>query len=489
MKKLVLVLFLGFTLFSTLQAQSGKVLHVVNDVENLAPTDKAVNTLLEETGLEFELVNAAETDGVGPLQALDYILIVLEESCSSGDVKGKFKYTGVPVVHMEPFAWYADGALESEENRGWYDAGLNDLQILEINDFTELFTEDDVFPAYTGDNETDAMFLWGKPGGTPIPIAKAAAAEQDQMTVFAYNKGDNMALDFFAPAKRFMFGLGKAAGDGLSGDAAVLLETGVRWCLDDRPNTKWIYKEIKPQAEELIVEYDVVPDRADSISFAFGLMQKYGGSWGDFGAYLTLKDEDGIIIGKKPDDSIPDSSIVPPLQPGGIYHIRLTINVWDQIYDLEITPPDGETVFLGLDYGFRNTEIDTIKYFACNNWEGKPGFCTILNFQAYAPGESRVKEENTGIGSFALAQNYPNPFNPVTTIAYHVDRKSPVTLTVYNTAGQKIAVLVDEIKQSGFYITQWDGSDAAGVPVSTGLYFYKMQVDGSVVSKKMMLVR
>ena len=86
---------------------------------------------------------------------------------------------------------------------------------------------------------------------------------------------------------------------------------------------------------------------------------------------------------------------------------------------------------------------------------------------------------------FVLEQNYPNPFNPVTTIEYGVPRTSNVTLAVYNTLGQLVTTLVDGQQPAGTYHARWNADD-----LPSGLYLYRLQVDGTVVStRKMMLVK
>ena len=88
------------------------------------------------------------------------------------------------------------------------------------------------------------------------------------------------------------------------------------------------------------------------------------------------------------------------------------------------------------------------------------------------------KQEN--IKSFDLSQNYPNPFNPVTSIQYAVgsrqNRPARTTLKVYNILGQKVRTLVDEPKSPGSYEVIWDGKDEEGKEVSSGIYFYRLDV-------------
>jgi hypothetical protein len=89
-----------------------------------------------------------------------------------------------------------------------------------------------------------------------------------------------------------------------------------------------------------------------------------------------------------------------------------------------------------------------------------------------------------------LRQNYPNPFNPVTTIRYQVKTAGPVTLKVYNVAGQLVRTLVDETVEAGrVYEVTWRGQNDAGHDVSSGVYFYKLVASDYVETKKMVLLK
>jgi alkaline phosphatase D len=84
----------------------------------------------------------------------------------------------------------------------------------------------------------------------------------------------------------------------------------------------------------------------------------------------------------------------------------------------------------------------------------------------------------------SLAQNYPNPFNPVTTIAYSLGARSGVSLIVYNTLGQSVATLVDEMQEPGDHHVRFDGSRFA-----SGVYFYRIVAGSFIESKKLVLLK
>ncbi len=83
-----------------------------------------------------------------------------------------------------------------------------------------------------------------------------------------------------------------------------------------------------------------------------------------------------------------------------------------------------------------------------------------------------------------LDQNYPNPFNPQTTIGFDLPMTDQVTLTVYNTIGQRIVTLVDQQMKAGHHSVIWDASS-----FPSGIYFYKIKTDNSVQVRKMVLLK
>ncbi len=99
-------------------------------------------------------------------------------------------------------------------------------------------------------------------------------------------------------------------------------------------------------------------------------------------------------------------------------------------------------------------------------------------------------------GETTLEQNYPNPFNPTTTISYNLSRPSQVTLRVFSILGAEVARLVDEVQDDGFYGVEWSPASAAGTPVASGIYFYRLEVtpldapaDLTVATRSMLYVK
>ena len=90
---------------------------------------------------------------------------------------------------------------------------------------------------------------------------------------------------------------------------------------------------------------------------------------------------------------------------------------------------------------------------------------------------------------YRLDQNYPNPFNPTTQINFTVPVAGQVKITIHNTLGQEVAVLVDSYQPAGSFVTTWNAQDHAGRLLPSGVYFYRLQADGFTETRSMMLLK
>ncbi len=119
-----------------------------------------------------------------------------------------------------------------------------------------------------------------------------------------------------------------------------------------------------------------------------------------------------------------------------------------------------------------------------NSWEGPQnwGITWVGDTNKMTAVEN---EENTpDVSGFQLAQNYPNPFNAATTINYNLAKPGMVKIELYNTIGQKVQTLVNEMKASGSYSLQINFNH-----LNSGIYFYKIETSEFSRTAKMVLMK
>ena len=95
-----------------------------------------------------------------------------------------------------------------------------------------------------------------------------------------------------------------------------------------------------------------------------------------------------------------------------------------------------------------------------------------------------IRTEVTNPQEFSLSQNHPNPFNPSTRVRYQISKSGYVILSVYDLLGNEIAKLVDDYKPAGKYNVNFNGTGLA-----SGIYYYKLQTNDFVKTKKMLLLK
>jgi photosystem II stability/assembly factor-like uncharacterized protein len=107
-----------------------------------------------------------------------------------------------------------------------------------------------------------------------------------------------------------------------------------------------------------------------------------------------------------------------------------------------------------------------------------------IDFNGNFEYSNEVEISVTGRMTFDLAQNFPNPFNPTTNITYNVPQSGNVTLAVFNTLGQQVALLENGVVTAGSHTATFDAKQ-----LPSGAYFYKLQEGNSVMVKKMLLLK
>lgn len=170
----------------------------------------------------------------------------------------------------------------------------------------------------------------------------------------------------------------------------------------------------------------------------------------------------------------------------------ITASNWEEA-DLWVSPPDPETA--GQEEIFTLTGLQPGKEY----WvaiKAVDDAYNIANLSNCTCGEARVEfsldvdDEIAEIPTdFRLRQNYPNPFNPSTVIEYSIPAHANVTVHIFNVLGQVTATLVDRPQSAGTYAVEWNGTDDNGMQVASGVYMYRIETDGFIETKKMVLLQ
>lgn len=150
------------------------------------------------------------------------------------------------------------------------------------------------------------------------------------------------------------------------------------------------------------------------------------------------------------------------------------------IYDLDLSvfgPGTGELIRMDMEA-------------KCDNFDPKSAI-RLTDFQLVDIDAQTLKIDIIGElpTSFNLQQNYPNPFNANTAISFELPVSSAIKLSIYNVLGQNVNVLEDGYFEAGNHTVIWNGLDGDGNPVSSGVYFYRLQAKDFNDTKKMLLVK
>ena len=205
--------------------------------------------------------------------------------------------------------------------------------------------------------------------------------------------------------------------------------------------------------------------------------------------YIRITDADGQIreLQFATNAEVAASSEMPPQPPAGIADVRFANNK-------DVMPADGTSEML---------HMKSLRFPVAIEYLGEKYAVQVqspvveLNEATLSADEPVMVVQNSVevlqikvIGksqmpaAFDLAQNYPNPFNPETRIDFTLPEKSHVTLMIYNTLGQKLYVLIDDVLQAGSHFARFDGHD-----YSSGIYFYELRTKQQRQVRKMILAK
>lgn len=182
--------------------------------------------------------------------------------------------------------------------------------------------------------------------------------------------------------------------------------------------------------------------------------------------------------------------IVEVMSPGGVtvrLHNRTglgldNITTW---YDSETAPdgPGSMDDFVGVQ------AMGKWELWVSDNGSGDTGTLEEWGLRFSFPPEVAGAEESDIPARHFLAQNSPNPFGPQTQIRFGLPRAEEVELGIYNIEGRKVATLASGLHEPGVYAAEWNGKDAAGRKVASGIYFYRFRTATFDATKKMLLMK
>ncbi len=186
--------------------------------------------------------------------------------------------------------------------------------------------------------------------------------------------------------------------------------------------------------------------------------------------YLTSSASDGKIyaIGGNPDFGIWLS----------------TVEEYDPVTNSWMVKTSMPTARWGLSASTVNAKIYAIGGSSSTNWSDPP-IATVEEYNPLLDPIMSVNDHSPGyLTKFFLGQNYPNPFNPSTNIEFSIAKSEFVTLKIYNILGREVSTLVSERLTAGKYKYEWDASELA-----SGVYLYRLETEGFLKTRKMILMK
>jgi hypothetical protein len=165
-----------------------------------------------------------------------------------------------------------------------------------------------------------------------------------------------------------------------------------------------------------------------------------------------------------------------------------------------MTPGTGAVTWLNSEEGPIGLRYDAGVFrtvFMCAAFDGVPAgpamneemMHRILDWILAGSGLDVTTEPAAGPVRLALSQNAPNPFAGATQVRYSIPDAGPVKLSVFNVTGRKVTDLVNGMIPAGNHVVSWNGVDAAGNRVASGVYLYRIEAAGESLTKEMVLLR
>jgi hypothetical protein len=211
-------------------------------------------------------------------------------------------------------------------------------------------------------------------------------------------------------------------------------------------------------------------------------------------ATLGVLPSDTIAVNGGPNNQLPEviNWNIPSINRMHDDGVDPDVKAGDGIYTKAVTFPDSSSRYVEYKY-LKNSAyecaLQSNRYFYIDDAYDATGNPEILELDYFNSCEATDVPRITPVIPLALHQNYPNPFNPTTTITFTAPAQGRALLRIYDVQGKLVKTVFDDVVQPGTVTVRWDGTDADGRKVSTGVYFYEVRIGGERATRKMVLLK
>ncbi len=163
---------------------------------------------------------------------------------------------------------------------------------------------------------------------------------------------------------------------------------------------------------------------------------------------------------------------------------------WTDVENISTSPNAWEQISFDLDVYFPLPGIVQMRFIASDLGDGSIVEACVDDFLLTGLFDASGVDDGVSVEFVTkLGQNHPNPFNPKTEIRFSLAQAGPTSLKIYDAQGRLVKTLVDGVVQAGEREVVWNGDDANGRAVSSGVYFYKLVTPEKQISKQMVLLK
>ncbi len=155
-------------------------------------------------------------------------------------------------------------------------------------------------------------------------------------------------------------------------------------------------------------------------------------------------------------------------------------------FDLLAQPDDGSSTRNMLRYEYEKSHYSSDSH--PNTLANQNVAPLFINFMVDATSASTSAVRSIPM-AMTLKQNFPNPFNPSTEVSFSLETDSHAVLDIFDISGKKILRMADEFFTAGNHHFTWNGTNEQGSPVSSGMYFYRLETLQGCLTRKMTLVQ